>query len=186
MRGPRPPPRRGPRHDAGRRRRRGLGLLVLLLLLLALWSQCRCGEPEEDAPAPIGEAEIAEPAAPLPPRPEPPKPRLDRLDRPALPAPPPRSPDWLQAFHEQVAARAPRLAACFVGTEQPGALRWSTSVDRASGRVSEHRLQPTLQGASLSEEQESCVLQVLGEPAYKLPSEPGQLLPERVALVIEF
>lgn len=184
MSGPRPPTRRRPRPEAGRRRR--LGLLVLLLLLLGLWSRCRCGEEVVEAPPPLGEVEPAAPAAPLPSRPEAPTPRMTRLDRPALPTPPPRSPDWLQAFHEQVAARAPRLAACFVGTEQPGALRWSTSVDRASGRVSEHRLQPTLQGASLSEEQESCVLQVLSEPAYKLPSEPGQLLPERVALVIEF
>lgn len=159
---------------------------MLLLLLLGMWSRCRCGEEAAEAPPPLGEVEPAAPAAPLPSRPEAPTPRMTRLDRPTLPAPPPRSPDWLQAFHEQVAARAPRLAACFVGTEQPGALRWSTSVDRASGRVSEHRLQPTLQGASLTEAQESCVLQVLGEPAYKLPFEPGQLLPERVALVIEF
>lgn len=140
----------------------------------------------EEVPPPLGEAEFVAPAATTPSRPEAPKPRMTRLDRPALPAPPPRSPDWLQAFHDQVAARAPRLAACFVGTEQPGALRWSTTIDRASGRVSEHRLQPTLQGASLSDPQESCVLQALSEPAYKLPSEPGQVLPERVALVIEF
>ncbi|WNG58351.1 hypothetical protein F0U59_29125 [Archangium gephyra] len=89
-------------------------------------------------------------------------------------------------FRIQVAARSPRLAQCFSGTERPGALRWTAAVNAASGSVSDHALEPVGTGGELSGKQRDCVQGVLSSPGYRLKPEQKQDLPGRVSIVIEF
>ena len=78
------------------------------------------------------------------------------------------SPSWLDEFRLQVAARSPRLAECFSGTDRPGALRWTTAVNEESGAVSDHGLELVGTGADLYGKQRECVLAVLSSPGYRL------------------
>lgn len=169
-------------NDKSRPRRRLL--VVLLLLLLLLLKDCSCQTPES-GPAlevipPAEPAEDAEGEEPIPPG------RLGRKGRPRYEAAVPEVLPWLAEFRMQVAARSPRLAECFVGVEEPGALRWTTSVEPVSGQVSEHVLEPTLASMELSRGQRECVVGVLVEPVYRLSVEEGRATPARVGLVIEF
>ena len=164
-----------------------LALRVLLVLLLAALCCC-CGWPEpepppEPEPEPMGVAE-PEPAEPAPP-PPPPAGRVARRDRPDFAPPKPATLPWLSAFQLQVAARSPRLAACFVGVEQPGRLKWSAEIEPRSGAVSDARLEPTLGSAPLSSEQQDCVLAVLADPPSRLEVD-DRATPSRVAWVVEF
>lgn len=86
----------------------------------------------------------------------------------------------------QVTVRSPRLAACFNGMAEPGALRWTSSLDPVRGLVSEQSLEPTLSGAVLTAKQENCIMQVLSAPPYALQVEGGRATPSRVSMVIEF
>ncbi len=170
-------------NDKSRPRRRLLVVLLLLLLLLLL-KDCSCKTPEPGvALEPIPPAEPAEEApgeAAIPPG------RIGRKGRPRYETETPDVLPWLAEFRMQVAARSPRLAECFVGIEEPGALRWTTSVEPASGQVSEHSLEPTLASTELSRAQRECVVGVLAEPVYRLSTAEGRATPARVGLVIEF
>ncbi len=160
------------------RSKRRLGLLALLaLLLLLLLRRCSCTAP----PPPSNPVEVELPTPTAAPRPTE---KVARLPRPSFTPPPPEDLPWLDAFHMQVAARSPRLASCFEASDAPGALRWTTSVDPAHGRVSDHTLEPLMR-TTLDDDQRRCVLEALSDPPYRLPP-PHPSHPARVALVIEF
>lgn len=161
-----------------------LVLLVLLALLLMV-SDCSCQRAPEATGAvpPVA----AEPAAAAPPStPLPPAGRVNKTSRPAYPVAAPAALPWLGAFRLQVAARSPRLAACFVGAPRPGTLKWSAAVEPVHGVVSDHSLEPTLSSEALSQEQRSCVLGVLSDPPYKLDGGDARATPSRVGIAIEF
>ena len=175
------------RRDLSRRRRRSalMVLLIVLIILLLPLRDCSCAEPEAvvevepvvELEEPV-EDEVEEPA----PRPKPLGGRIARRDRPAYEGHGPEPLPWLAAFRLQVSARSPRLAACFVGTDGPGRLKWTTTVEPTQGVVSDHVLEPVLQSPELTGEQRGCVLEVLEEPRYHLAAGEGS----RVSLVIEF
>jgi hypothetical protein len=177
-----------------RRRRTRRALLTAGLLLLLSLLRCDCG-PEPVPPVPEVEVEVE--VEPTPP-PVVKKPAPAKAKRPPLSAKTeakPRNdfagvgqpvPAWLDDFRLQVAARSARLAQCFTGSDRPGALRWSTSVNPENGAVSEHELEPVGQAAEIGGEQRACVLGVLSSPAYRLTEEQKQGLPKRISLVIEF
>ena len=159
--------------------------ILLLLLLLGFVRECSCNEPglpEDPILGPetpdTGEAPPVRIATPLP--------DLKRMDRPEYESTAPKSPPWIGAFRMQVAARSPRLAECFVGARQPGRLKWTTSVEPASGLVSEHSLVPMLLSDELSRGEYNCVFEVLSDPPYKLVMGDEKATPSRVGLVIEF
>ena len=167
------------------RHQRRLMALLLLILLLALLPDCRCSESEPVAgspPPPVegtGEAE-AEPSE------EPLGGRIRRQDRPEYASVAPAPLPWLDAFRMQVAARSPRLATCFVGADQPGTLRWTTSVEPVTGQVSDHELEPTLLSAPLTRRQKACIIDVLSAPTYQLQADGERATPSRVGMVLEF
>ena len=113
-----------------------------------------------------------------------PQPRPGYLGGPRAP------PRWIDEFRLAVSARSPRLAQCFTGTDRPGALRWTCSVNPESGAVSDHELEPVGGGSEftawLGTEQRDCVVKVLSNPPYKLTVPKEEALPDRVSLVIEF
>ncbi len=170
--------------NARHRPRRRLLVVLLLLLLLLLFKDCSCETPEPGpGREPIPPAEPVEEEAgpaPIPPG------RISRKARSRYQPETPEALPWLAEFRMQVAARSPRLAECFTGIEQPGALRWTTSVEPVSGQVSEHDLEPTLASMELSRSQRECVIAVLVEPTYRLPTDGERSTPARVGLVIEF
>lgn len=159
-------------------------LLSLVLLLLLAWQSCRETPAPPPAPPCVVGVELVEPGVALPPVPK--APRIGRIDRPEYKNEAPDPLPWLAAFRLQVAARAPRLAQCFVGVERPGALKWTTSVEPASGRVSDHTLEPAFESAPLTTEQRACVLGVLTDPPYRLEIGAERSTPPRVAVAIEF
>ena len=85
-----------------------------------------------------------------------------------------------------MAARSPRLAACFEGATRPGALRWTTRVEATTGTVSDQLLEPVLEADPLRATQRACVLEVLTSPRYTLEARDRRSVPPRVSLVIEF
>lgn len=121
-------------------------------------------------------------AAPVP-RPDP---RLEQVARPRYVPPAPEAPPWLAAFRLQVAARGPRLAACFEGAPRPGSLRWTTALEPGSGRVSDHVLAPTTQSDPLTAAQRACVIGVLETPPYRLEGTHTATTPPRVSIGIAF
>lgn len=172
----------------GSARRRGCLLILLILLILLLIRLCACApppEPEVPAPVPVptGPAPVPEPP---PPPPRPPTPRLPRTDRPEFVAAPPEPVPWLASFRLQVAARSPRLATCFEGSERPGRLKWTTSVEPGDGHVSEHAIEPMLRTDDLTAAERACVTGVLSDPPYRLDGAEPRSTPHRVGLVIEF
>jgi hypothetical protein len=176
------------RRPAQRRRRWPYALLLLLLaLLLCLLPPCRCEPPvvpEPGAPAPPAPA--AEPL-PAPPEPEPlPGGRVQRTERPDYPVHVPAPLPWLSAFRLQVAARSPRLADCFVGAADPGALKWSGQVDPGAGIVADASVEVLGGTSALTAEQRRCVLGVLAEPPYRLSASGQRGTPSTVSLVLEF
>ena len=170
-----------------RRRRRlfALFLLILLLLLLCCMNDCSCDPPPQGSDAPVA----AEPLPSDPPPPAPPAPlegKLPRRDRPNYVVEPPKPATWLDAFRLQVAARSPRLATCFEGRTHPGVLRWTTFVEPHEGRVSEHEIEAMLASSNLERREMDCVIQVLSQPPYDLPTGEERATPTRVGMVIEF
>jgi len=142
-----------------KRRNRRAGSLVLLLLLL-LFVRCDC-DPPPPPPEPeplatdvvVQEPEKKKPTPPVKPKRKPftdtvatqPRGQYGNDVRPP--------PSWLEEFRIQVAARSPRLAQCFTGTDRPGALRWAAAGDPKSGEVSYHELEPLGTSTSITREQ---------------------------------
>ena len=166
-----------------RARRKWWRLLWLApLLLLLLLRDCSCAAPPPPLePLPPGAGAPAE-ATPSPPRPPDPG-RVPRRDRPKFEVEPPAVLPWLATLRAQVTARGPRLSACFVENQCPGALRWSARVDPSKGEVSDQSFEPTLDGVALSAEQRACLDDALAAPPYRLDSDDP---PRRVSLVVEF
>jgi len=161
--------------------------LLAVLAALFLLRDCRCAEPPPEptveAAAGAGEATIADPAPTIPPLPGG---RIDRVDRPAWEVTPTDELPWLPAFRLQVSARGPRLAACFEGAGQPGALRWTASLEPTTGHVSDQVVEPTSGSVELDRSQRACVHEVLASPPYELELEEPPATPVGVGLVVEF
>ncbi|MFE8598210.1 hypothetical protein [Archangium violaceum] len=173
-----------------RRRRIRRAVTIAALLFLAMLVRCECQPPPVPPPEPVVKPA---PAEVKPKKPELPasKPkafseRMKRQRRGNYQNEAQTSPSWLDDFRIQVAARSPRLAQCFSGTERPGALRWTAAVNAASGSVSDHALEPVGTGGELSGKQRDCVQGVLSSPGYRLKPGQKQDLPGRVSIVIEF
>ncbi len=172
---------------AKRRRRikQAITIAVLLLLLLLI----RCDGPPGEAP-PVTKAvvdagvEVKKPPVKLAKRPKVPV-KSKAVERPGF-EPPDRAPArWVDEFRLQVAARSPRLASCFNGTDRPGALRWTALVSRQTGAVGDFDFE-AMGNAGLSRDQLECLTDVLSSPGYRLDTETEEGLPERVSLVLEF
>jgi hypothetical protein len=173
------------------RQQRTLALLIAILLLLLLM-RCECTE-EPEAPA------VVEPTLPEPPPPKKPvapkRPKTPPVvlegtvpasERDTLAVEPTTPPTWLPQFRLQAAARSPRLAACFNGSEKPGALRWSALVHARSGRVSESVIEPVFRGVSINDAQTDCLIKGLTEPPFALDEPDPQAAARRVSLIFEF
>jgi hypothetical protein len=176
--------------NARRKRWIRRGVISTILLLLLLFIRCDCGEAPLPEPA-VADAGVPEKVVkPLKPPPKPKPPPLDgklaAQPRPAMGPQNPGGPPWLDEFRIQVAARSPRLAQCFTGTERPGSLRWSASVNPQGGTVADQEMEPVGVGIDLTKEQRDCVATVLSKPVYKLTAPGAEGLPDRVGIVIEF
>ena len=166
-----------------RRRQRTVASLALLLLLLLFVD---CG----GKPGPTAVLAKATPAASVKPGPKPTAPgplqaRLEPQKRPGYGLDTRPGPDWLDDFRLQVAARSPRLAECFNGSDRGGTLRWTVSVDAKNGTVADHDFEP-LGGGNMRNEQKACATRALSDPAYHMENPPAEALPNRVSLVLEF
>lgn len=177
-------PARPDRTRQRRRRRNLIGLLLALLAILLMMQNCTC------APAPEPQKSAMHPGPGESSPPEPPKRswsgRLSRQGRPTFTPPAQQPLTWIDRYRMQVAARSPRLAACFVGATRPGTLKWSAAVSPQEGTVSAHTLETTLGSDPLSREQRACVLEALSTPPYQLGVDDGGSAPSRVSMVIEF
>lgn len=172
-----------------RRRRRQLALLLAILLLLLLF-RCECDEaplapePPAEVEAPVVEKKPTTRKGikkPLTLEGTVEKSERDTIDVPDLPPP-----AWLAQFRLQAAARSPRLAACFVGVEKPGALRWSALVHARSGRVSESVVEPVFRGGTVTDTQLACLIAALSDPPFSLDEPDREAAPRRVSLIFEF
>lgn len=176
---------------ARRRRHRRIALLIVLLLLL-LFIRCECepGMPmviEVDAGTPVVMALDAGRPKPVVKPKGPMQAKVSLGQRDAFGSNQRTSPDWLDSFRLQVAARSPRLAECFQGTERPGALRWVAAVNPESGSVSDQTFEPIGASLELTRDQRTCISRVLSSPPFKLVlAQPDQALLNRVSMVIEF
>ncbi|WP_224367849.1 hypothetical protein [Hyalangium versicolor] len=176
------------RERTRRRLRRAVGIAILVLL--ASFLDCECSHPP---PAEVPKVEAKAPEEPQAKRPVPTPPRRPPLrgqiasqDRTSYRGADRASPDWIDEFRLQVAARSPRLAQCFTGSDRPGSLRWTASVNPRSGAASDHELEPVGASAELRPEQRDCVVRALSNPPYRLTAPQEESLPQRVGLVIEF
>jgi hypothetical protein len=168
-----------------RRKRRNRIVFFLIALLLGLLVRCDCG----------GEPPPPEPAAPEPvmhdagvPKTKPPpfNQKVKTQHRGAYGIETPAPPPWLDEFMLQVTARSPRLAQCFTGSDRPGVLRWTASVNARNGVPSDHELELVGGGNELKKAQRDCVLGALSSPPYKLTAPDAGGLPDRVSVVLEF
>jgi hypothetical protein len=173
-----------------------------LLLLLLLLIDCAgpsgtktAGARATPAPSPSRVAVKPTPRPPL-------SATLETQKRPGYSLDARPGPDWLDDFRLQVAARSPRLARCFNGSDRGGAIRWTVSVDAKTGAVADHELEPLGGGAALplrasasgvprgaadlGGEPRACVTRVLSDPPYLVRDPPPSALPHRVSLVLEF
>lgn len=176
------------RARARRRLRRTLGVAVLLLLASLMRCECEPPPPSEVPKVEAkGEVETkVEPPVPAPVRRQPLRAQIEPQARTRYQGAERASPDWIDEFRLQVAARSPRLAQCFTGSDRPGTLRWTASVNPRSGAASDHELEPIGASAELRREQRECVVGALSSPLYRLTAPQGESLPQRVSLVIEF
>jgi hypothetical protein len=178
------------RRERNRRRVRR-AVTVALLLLLACLIRCECQQGPPSPPPAKGETQETLEAKPKPPvtapaRREPLRAQVKRQPRATYEGEAQAPPNWLEDFRLQVAARSPRLAQCFTGTDRPGALRWTASVNPESGAVSDHEAEPVGPGPELRREQRDCVIRTLSNPPYRLSAKQKQELPTRISLVLEF
>jgi hypothetical protein len=179
------------RRQKRRRRRRLVAALVAALLLLLI-ARCECDEPPlAPAPVEVAEPELAPAPVRLPPkkRPKGKRPlegKLEASGRSGLEVDATAPPPWLGQFRLQVAARSPRLAACFIGADRPGALRWTALVHAKSGRVTESVLEPMFRGGQLDEAQHDCLVNALVEQPFKLDASAEEAAARRLSLIFEF
>jgi len=159
--------------------------VLAALLLACLLKDCRCDPEVVEPPAPVAIAR-PEPTSTEPVEDPVPPPPVRRRGRPSAPPVAAGPLPWLEAFQLQVAARSPRLAACFEGAASPGTLKWTALVEPASGRVTDQKVETMLGSAPLSRDQRNCVLEVLARPGYDLGETAARATPTRVSLVIEF
>jgi len=171
--------------------KRRLALLILLLLLLLL-RRCECEEPPPMPPPPPKE-EVTETATKTPPKKKakkkkrkPMRARTKKRSRPAYEGAPTRKATWVDAFRLEVSGRSLRLSSCFEGAQRPGAVKWSASIDPATGEVSDQIFAPVASELALSNAQTECLEGVLADPPYRLRADDGKATPQRVALVLEF
>jgi hypothetical protein len=172
-----------------RKRRHVRRAVLVALLLLACLMRCECQQGPPPVQAVVRETPEVKPKTPLPappPRREPLRVQVKPQSRGSYLGEAQAPPTWLDAFRLQVSARGPRLAQCFTGTDRPGVLRWTASVNPESGAVADHELEPLGPGAELKREQRDCVVRVLSSPTYRLSAPRAQVLPNRISLVIEF
>lgn len=176
------------RRDAkGRRKRkRRWWLLAIPALLLLLLVDCEDESTSDPPPTSETEPTLSSAAAVGPVVPALPGGQVASISRPDMPIPSPEFVPWLDAFELQVAARSPRLAACFEGASRPGALQWSARVEAATGTVSDHELEPVLDTDALSAGRRACLVEVLSEPPYELAESEPRSVPPRVRLLLEF
>ncbi|MER2562201.1 MAG: hypothetical protein ABTQ32_15855 [Myxococcaceae bacterium] len=163
-----------------------IALLLLLLLLIRCEGPGGPGEPVAavDAGTPVEKVVAKKPVA-KPARKSvaiAPKP----VERPDFDTPSRLQAAWVDEFRMQVAARSPRLSACFIGSNRPGALRWTTLVSLQTGAVGNHEFESMGVAADLTKAQLDCLQAVLTKPEYRLGDAAVQGLPERVSLVLEF
>lgn len=183
---------KNPHVQRARKRRRVVRIAtVFVLLLLLLFLRCDDGVPVVAEPVVVDAgtptAEVVKPK-PKPTKPKPVRPvtvASTKVERPDFETPSRLRDAWVDAFRLQVAARSPRLAECFIGASNPGALRWTTLVAPKTGAVGSHEFEALSVGAELNQAQQACLERVLSKPAYALEL-PTDGLPERVALVLEF
>ncbi len=184
-----------------RQQRAAFAALAAVLALLLLLTQC---PDDEAAPLPVAVAEAC-PEVPTcgevkkkktVPRPKTTKP----IPRTGTTVPQPRdvfaipqlrSPPWLQALRIQVSARSLALAACFNGTEKPGALRLTATVTPSSGRLADADLEALSDAVAIDEKTRRCVLEVLQSPPYQLRDAlggdaDGDDIGTRISLILEF
>lgn len=171
-----------------KRRRRWPWLLLLLLLLLI-----RCEEPpiRPTGPASVGTRAPQSVASTAPPSaaPKRAKPRRERLrgikvaERTAYARGAARPAPWLPALRLQVAARAPRIARCFEGQGEPGAVEWVTTVDPTTGVTADHAFEVIGGGVTLGKPLKACLVAALSTPPYGLEGGEGAA---RISLLIEF
>lgn len=183
------PPLRAAR---ARRRRNRIAVMVLLAAALGLLIRCECAASRIRADAVEPAAEAPAPPEPKPPqvKAKPPTPKLVAKVEPTLRGGYTEGartpPSWIEEYRLQVAARSPRLAACFTGVERPGSLRWTASVNPSSGVVSDHELASIGGGAELAKAERECLIKGLSEPPYRLRQDAADALPVRMTLAIEF
>ncbi|MCC7074693.1 MAG: hypothetical protein IT383_25515 [Deltaproteobacteria bacterium] len=177
-----------------RRRRRRAIAAALVALVLVLLSRCECQTPAPPpVPTPPPTPDLvtqAPPPAPIKPGKRPPTTaRIDERPRADFDAANRAPPPWLVQLRLEVAARAPRLAQCFAGSEVPGALRWTASVDPGSGVVADSTLEGNTPAVVITARQRACLQAVLHDPPLTLApasAEAGEALTTRVSLVVEF
>ena len=176
------------RARARRRWRRTMGVVLLLLLVACVRCECERPPPAEVPKVEaMGKVERKEERPALaPPRAQPLRARIEPQARASYQGSGRASAGWIDEFRLQVAARSPRLAQCFKGSDRPGALRWTASVNPRSGAASDHELEPVGASPELRGEQHECVVRALSSPPYRLTAPEGESLPQRVSLVIEF
>ena len=172
---------------ARRRRRVRRAVMTAILLLLLLLIRCDCGAPpvvetkSVDAGVDAGARVMLTP---------PKKSRREAISAVKHQRSPWETdtrpgPAWLESFRMQVAARSPRLAECFSGSERPGALRWGVAVNPVQGTVSDHSFEP-LGAAEITQAQRECLTRVLSSPRYQVAAEEVAGVPPQVTLTLEF
>lgn len=172
---------------ARRRRRVRRAVMTALLLLLLLLIRCDCGAP----PVLVGQSVDAGVDAGAPPIATPHKKSRTEGIRSVKRARNPwetdtrPGPAWLESFRMQVAARSPRLAECFSGTQRPGALRWGVAVNPVQGTVSDHSFEP-LGASEITQAQRECLTRVLSSPRYQVAAGDVSGVPPQVTLTLEF
>lgn len=170
-------------------------LFIAVAIAVLLISRCSCTPPSVPKPGdPVQPSGSKAPALKTV-RPETPKAERGKqgeLQRGQFTAREQAAPEWFEALRRQVLARSPRLSDCFKGAERGGGVRWSATFNPANGRVSDHSLLLINTTVTLSEELESCLIDVLSSPQYlpvAAPAGRSQQVPTQplqIHMVIEF
>ncbi|MEY3902342.1 MAG: hypothetical protein RL189_1648 [Pseudomonadota bacterium] len=170
-------------------------VLIAVLILVLLVNRCSCTPPA--VPQPDVQVQPSGSKVPILKTVRPETPKVERGKQGELPrgqftALEQSAPEWFESLRRQVMARSPRLSDCLKGAERSGGVRWSATFNPANGRVSDHSLLLINTTVTLSEEQESCLVDVLSSPQYspvataagrsqQVPTQPLQ-----IHMVIEF